>query len=355
MKIKRYWVAGMAEGLALIRKEMGPDAVILESKRRRQKGFWGFFLPRTLEITAAVDGEEDKKTEHKKTETVDYELNNELGRIRTMMEKMISQQKIFVPESGSVFNYWQDRLLRNDVDKEVAAEIIQEIKAASEGKSLTPEVTEALILGRIAKAIRTSDIPAKAKYLSFVGTTGVGKTTTLAKLAADFAFRQRKKTAIITVDTYRIGAVEQLKTYAEITGIPLEVVYTIPEMKQAVEKYRDYEAIFIDTAGRSSKSFLHIAETAQYINWIGDGIVYLVVSATTKLRDIRKIAEAYRQTNYAGLIITKLDETDTYGTILNVCKITSLPIAFVTTGQNIPDDINPADAGRLAEMVLGED
>ena len=204
-------------------------------------------------------------------------------------------------------------------------------------------------------SIHTNTIPPKVKYISFVGTTGVGKTTTLAKLAANFAFQQGKKTAIITVDTYRLGAVEQLKTYTEITGIPLDVIYNLSEMQRAVEKYRDFDVILIDTAGRSAKNFLHIAEAAQYINCISGGVVFLVISATTKLRDIDKIAEAFKRVNYTSLILTKLDETETYGTILNICRLTSLPITYVTTGQSVPEDIEPVDVSRLAAMVLGED
>lgn len=355
MKIKRYWVASMAEGMAQIRREMGPNAVIIECKKRRQHGLIGFFLPRTLEITAAVDAEEEKPEEQKSVPNVNKELNDELGQLKSMMQRIISHQTITIPQADTVFNYWLERMVKNDVEKVYAEEILRDIQTASEGKSLTPEVMEALILSRISKAIRTNSIPPKAKYISFVGTTGVGKTTTLAKLAANFAFQQGKRTAIITLDTYRLGAVEQMRTYTEITGIPMEVVYNLTEMKQAVEKFRDFDIVLIDTAGRSAKNFLHIAETAQYTNYVSDGVVFLVVSATTKMRDIHTIAQSFQRIRYNGIILTKLDETDSYGVVLNICRLTSLPITYVTTGQNVPDDIEAVDAGRLAEMVLGDD
>ncbi|RJX27851.1 MAG: flagellar biosynthesis protein FlhF [Dethiobacter sp.] len=355
MKIKRYRVSSMREGLAQIRKEMGSNAVIIESKKRRQKGLKGFFLPKTMEITAAVDTNGERQEEYKKMPSGSKNVDDELNELKSMMQIIISQQENNLPQGSSAFNYWLKRLTDNDVDRDYALEILSGIQTVSEGKNLTAEITEMLVLNRINKTILTKEIHPKAKHISFVGPTGVGKTTTLAKLAANFAFKQGKKVAIITADTYRIGAVEQLKTYTEITGIPLEVVYTLKEMHRAVEKCKEFDFILIDTAGRSAKNSLHIAETAQYINCLSEGIVFLVVSATTKMRDLHKITQAYKRSNYNSLILTKLDETETFGTILNVCRLTALPIAYITTGQNVPDDIEPANASRLADMVLGED
>ncbi len=353
MKIKRYRVPSMQEGLSQIRREMGSDAVIIDSRRKRQKGLKGFFVPRTLEITAAVDSA--RGSEEYKAPAVSSSVDDEIRQIKSMMQKIISDQGNKAPIADRVFDYWQKRLTNNDVDRDFVLEMLSDIQTASGGKSLTAEVMETLIQNSVSRIISTGEIPKGTKYISFVGPTGVGKTTTLAKLAAGFSFQDGKKVAIITVDTYRIGAVEQLKTYAQITGIPLDVVYTQEELNKAVEKYDDYDHILIDTAGRSARNSLHIAETAKYVNSLEGGTVFLVISATTKMRDLCKITEAYSLSNYNNLILTKLDETETFGTILNLCRLTSLPITYITTGQSVPEDIEPADARRLAEMVLGED
>lgn len=356
MKIKKYRTYNVQEGMAQIRKEMGPDAVIIENRKRRQKGFKGFFLPRMVEITAAVD------TPQKKEEITTHNffnsgkiMDDELGQLKNLMKKILAQQENSLSEGNSLLQYWLKRLIDNDVEREYALDVLTDIQAVSAGKENTAEVIETLILNRIGKSILTDDIPTGAKFISFVGPTGVGKTTTLVKLAANFTFRQGKKTAIITVDTYRIGAVEQLKTYAEITGIPLDVVYTLKDMQKTIDTYRDYDHIFIDTTGRSAKNPLQIAETAQYMNCLTDAVIFLVVSATTKMRDLRRITQSFQRCGYNRIILTKTDETETYGTILNVCRLTSMPITYITTGQNVPDDIESADSGRLAEMALGEE
>ncbi|MBS4021274.1 MAG: flagellar biosynthesis protein FlhF [Dethiobacter sp.] len=356
MKIKKYTALSMQDGLSRIRREMGPDAVIIESRKRRHKGFQGYFLPKMLEITAAVDSSEEKKKDKYHSALSDGpNVGEEFVQLKNMMQKILSQQEINATEGDKTLAYWQKRLIGNDVESEYATDLLSGIAPLSDSKNLSSEIMETLVLSKLSKSILTAELPKKIKYISFVGPTGVGKTTTLAKLAADFTYRQNKKTAIITVDTYRIGALEQLKAYSEITGIPLCVVYSVEEMKAAVEKFKDSDVVLIDTAGRSAQNPLQIAETAQYLNCIATGAVFLVISATTKVRDLRKIAQAFSKTGYNGLILTKIDETDTFGNFLNVCRITSLPIYYITTGQNVPDDIEPAAGERMADMVLGED
>lgn len=148
-----------------------------------------------------------------------------------------------------------------------------------------------------------------------------------------------------------------MKTYAGITGIPVEVVFTPEEMKGTVEKFKDKDIVLVDTAGRSSKSAVQISETGSFLNCLptGAGAVFLVVSATTKPRDLKKIAQGYKRLDYDYLVFTKMDETETYGVLLNMCHFTGLPIVYITTGQSVPEDIEASDAGKLANMVLGVD
>lgn len=190
----------------------------------------------------------------------------------------------------------------------------------------------------------------------FIGPTGVGKTTTIAKLASELSVTQRKKVALLTVDTYRIAAAEQLRTYASILEIPFRVIYSVEEMKQAAEDFKDYDYIMVDTAGHS----LHNDELKEgvesFIRVLEDELEcenYLVLSATTKYRDLIEIADVYSKMVAYKLIFTKMDETGAKGNLYNIRMHTGAPIAYITNGQNVPDDIAVFDAQRIVKNLLG--
>ena len=195
----------------------------------------------------------------------------------------------------------------------------------------------------------------KTKYIFFVGPTGVGKTTTIAKIASTLKLTKKTRVALITADTYRIAAVEQLKTYANILGIPLEVVYSADEMDKTIDELKEFDLVFVDTAGRSHQN----AEQVQDIKKILDKVpeedkeVYLVLSATTKYKDLKKISEVYRKITEYYLIFTKLDETDTVGNIFNIHMLTGAQLSYATWGQNVPDDIGKMDAQKMTKQLLG--
>ena len=203
---------------------------------------------------------------------------------------------------------------------------------------------------------RLKTAPEKGAQIQvFVGPTGVGKTTTLAKLAARYALYQGERVGIITIDHYRIGAVEQLRTYADITGLPLEVVMTPRELRHALDKLSGCQRILIDTAGRSTLNLVHIQELANYLGNLPPAEIFMVISATTKAQDLKLISENFRCMNYNRLIFTKLDETNTYGVLLNGIYLTGLPVIYITTGQSVPDDICLADLDKISSLILGED
>ncbi len=190
----------------------------------------------------------------------------------------------------------------------------------------------------------------------FIGPTGVGKTTTIAKLASELSVTQHKKVALLTVDTYRIAAAEQLRTYASLLEIPFRVIYSVEEMKQAAEDFKDYDYLMVDTAGhslhndelkQSVESFIRVLEEEM------DCENYLVLSATTKYRDLIEIADAYSEMVAYKLIFTKMDETGAKGNLYNVKMHTGAPIAYITNGQNVPDDIAVFDAQRIVKNLLG--
>ncbi|AOR22944.1 flagellar biosynthesis protein FlhF [Clostridium taeniosporum] len=191
--------------------------------------------------------------------------------------------------------------------------------------------------------------------VALVGPTGVGKTTTIAKLAGKLSLIDKKNVGLITVDTYRIGAIEQLKTYAEIMNIPFEVVITIKEMEEAIESMKDCDVILIDTTGRSSKNTMQISELRAFIEKANPDYISMVISATTKNKDIVSILNGYSELNYDNVIITKLDETTVYGSLYNIIKRSNKPIKYITTGQNVPNDIIAPTKKEMARFILGEE
>lgn len=191
------------------------------------------------------------------------------------------------------------------------------------------------------------------RIISFIGPTGVGKTTTIAKLAAQFALFQRKKVSIITIDTYRIGAVEQLKIYGEIIGASVDVVMNPVELVEAVEKNIDKDVIFIDTAGRSYKNAMQIRMLKSFLEKIPQGEVFLVLSCSTKEQDLVKNIEKFGPLKFSQFIFTKTDETDNLGAILNLALEFKIPVGYITNGQNVPDDIEVMNPDKLVKTLLG--
>jgi flagellar biosynthesis protein FlhF len=206
-------------------------------------------------------------------------------------------------------------------------------------------------IGKIEPIHLTED---KNVIVAFIGPTGVGKTTTIAKLAAKFTLYHEKKVAMITADTFRVGAIEQLKTYGELLEIPVEVIYGNDDIKTALNRVKGYDLVLIDTMGSSPNNKMQIKKVKSLLDAVNPTDIYMVISATTKSRDIGDILNNYKELNFNKLIITKLDETRTYGTIMNAVKMTDSNLSYFTVGQNVPDDIEIASAEKLAGMILGE-
>ena len=338
-----------------IKKDLGPEAVIIESRKVREKGLRGLFAPVKVEITAAVDTPLHKPVAvTREKELQDQRVQHEIVELKQMVHQLVNrQQKQSIEEKGPFYR-WMQRLIDNDVEPALAQQILSEIHEdfAAEN-ALSDEVIELILLKKVRERLRISELPEGTRIMAFVGPTGVGKTTTLAKLAARYALYHNKQVGMITIDTYRIGAVEQLRTYADITGMPIEVVMTPKDMPRALERLADRELILVDTAGRNSKNSMQVSELSTFMAALPSAETFLVVSATTKTKDLRQIIENFRKVGFNRLIFTKLDETDSYGALLNIAQTAALPVTFVTTGQNVPDDIEGANAEKLAKMILG--
>lgn len=338
----------MQEAVERLRQEFGRDAVILHTRQKR-RGPFGLFGKPVYEIIGAVDPDAAKretaaaKSVQSKPQTPPQQPPYQ-GR----------RELIFPQEMDGIFQ----ELLTTGIPRELAGTLIADVLRSlpeaewTNVQRLWTELTE-----QIAREITTVEPwsleEGQSKIAVFIGPTGVGKTTTIAKIAANFALVAHKKVGVITTDTFRIAAVDQLRTYADIIGIPLEVAFSPKELNGAIAKMKDRDLILVDTAGRSPNNQLHINELRSYFNEI-DVEVHLVVSATTKENDVPKIVDVFGEIPIDRVIITKLDETSSYGIILHVVKLAKAPISFITTGQGVPDDIEVADGHHIAKLILGD-
>ena len=250
-------------------------------------------------------------------------------------------------------------MIGNEVNEQYANQIIDEITRLQ--KPDVPfdyalaEVYQKMIL-KFGQPSGITPAVQGPKVVFFIGPTGVGKTTTIAKLASKFSVVEKKKVALLTADTYRIAAAEQLRTYADILEVPCRVIYSDEEVEQALRDFKDYDYIMVDTAGHSHQNEKQ-RENMNSIIHSADGLaekeVYLVLSATTKYRDLISIADTYSKLTDYKLIFTKLDETTTLGSLLNLRLYTGASISYVTDGQNVPDDISEFSPQKTVKLLLG--
>ena len=280
-------------------------------------------------------------------------------------EKSLSQDDANIVYSKSanerVLGLINNKLCDNEVEKKYVAEILKEIedslKKETEIDNILSAVYQKIIL-KLGKP-RTITLSQKTKLVFFIGPTGVGKTTTIAKIASKFKLEKYAKVAFITSDTYRIAAVEQLNTYAAIIDCPVDVVYGPDELKDSLESFKNYDLVLVDTAGRSHKSKEQMDELRELINAAYeysndyDVEIYLTLSVTTKYKDLVNITKTYSDIKDWGVIFTKLDETCSLGNIINVKMLTDAPLSYTTSGQNVPNDIEVINQQFIAKQLLG--
>ncbi|MBC7342896.1 MAG: flagellar biosynthesis protein FlhF [Clostridia bacterium] len=343
--MKRYYATSIPEALNQVRKDLGRDAIIVDQRRVRRGPWWNILGRRYWEITAAADDNS-------------YSSLSPFVQIEQRVQKVESWLQEFSRNTAAArkaaeADRWREVLEKADLNSSLIDRVLSSLPEGYRN-SQPPEVIWEQLVEQLAGLFAPgSGMQPSSKVLSFVGPTGVGKTTTLAKLAALMAVYHRKRVALITTDTYRIGAVEQLRTYAEILGVPLEVANSPGQLRQQVSAHQDKDYIFIDTAGRPSRNAMMIQEVAGFTKGVGSSETYLVLSCGTKTEDLFRIVKDFRPTQYRKLIFTKLDETESLGNIANIGASTGLPIAYITTGQRVPDDIEAAQPRRLAELIVG--
>ena len=263
-------------------------------------------------------------------------------------------------ETSRFLRLLYNTMIDNDIDERYVNELVSNAdKAGKPGAKLDhylSAVYQKMIL-RFGKADGIAEPAGKGPVVVFfIGPTGVGKTTTIAKVASSLSVNDKKKVALLTTDTYRIAAADQLRTYASILEVPFRVIYSEDELLIACDDFKDCDYILVDTAGHSHKSEELLARQRSYMACLPETFTkqcFLVVSATTKYKDLKKIVDNYKTVSEFQLIFTKLDETSTLGSLYNIRCYSESPIAFVTCGQNVPDDIETFNAQRIVKQLLG--
>ncbi|KYH32649.1 flagellar biosynthesis protein FlhF [Neomoorella mulderi] len=375
MKIKRYLARDMQEAYLAIRRDLGPEAVIVATRQVRQPGLKGFFLPPRLEVTAALEEAPERRLSQPEAPAGKAALQpgngkgevtpagavspaggrnsgrygleglqRELAEIKAALNRLVRPGSAPVPEHLLAL---RQRLLAQELEEELVALLLDGIETTG-GTEIIGDVIRSRLADHLSHQVASQS---RQRVQAFIGPTGVGKTTTLAKIAARYSLYQEQKVGLITLDTYRIGAVDQLKTYAEIMGLPLEVAMTPRELRASLENLKHCDVVLVDTAGRAPENKAMLAETRGFLEVVPEREVYLVLSCATRRQDLLRAVENFRSLKYNRLIFTKLDETSCPGVMLTVAAAAGVPLAYITTGQDVPDDLEPADPHLLARRI----
>ena len=277
-------------------------------------------------------------------------LEEEIAQMKALLAEVLGRD----PKKGTVSLH--EALKLQEVSEEVLAEIATQSTAGETLADIHSPSAKNTLVNYLNDHVKFTDGIKLNRHgvriVALLGTTGVGKTTTLAKIAAKFVLEQRTSVALITADTYRISAVEQLKTYSDILELPLEIVYTPAELASALERHRDKELILIDTAGRSQHNEYQMRELEEFLRVNPRIEKHLVISATTKLTDARQIMNKFMQVVPDKIIFTKTDETGSLGMIINLLRDSNYSLSYLTTGQSVPDDIERANVEVLTELLM---
>jgi flagellar biosynthesis protein FlhF len=392
MFVKRYVAKDMQEAMDKIRRELGNDAVILNSRYRRNKGFKNLFKKKLLEVMVAYDPKEKKnsiapaaiveskvKAEEKKEEAKETEkwtlpqvtseekkesdtekldsLSEKLTELQNAMNEFASKlnmsQTIEIPDSNEEIDGLYEKIVKEEVYHELAKSIVSDVQDVTSKMHTEPlKVIEQVIIDKIGEAEPIKLKKFKRNVIVLLGPTGVGKTTTLVKLAGHYACEHGLKVGFINTDTFRVAAQEQLKIYSEIMDIPCNIVYTPEDLKGALKEQEDRDLVLVDTAGKSIGDKEYKRDIEDLLSVCEPDEVLLTVSVTTGYKACQAIIENFSFVKDYKLAITKLDEVDSWGNVLNIIEFAKKPIAYITMGQSVPDDIEEADAAKIAGNIV---
>ncbi|OPJ57106.1 flagellar biosynthesis protein FlhF [Alkalithermobacter paradoxus] len=373
MQIRKFTGDNTQEVMDKVKKELGEKAIILHTKRVKKDGFLGLLKKEKVEILAAIENENvdikpSEKLEVKKVDIKPQKHNNislrdnieshdvknikeEIQELKEFLKKINNKVTIGFDKEGKIndkFKEIYDKLKMKGVSSQLIEDILLSMDISYEQDIQADKHLENYLVEKFDKPSSKFN----KKINVFVGPTGVGKTTTLAKLASESVLKYDKKIGLLTLDTYRIGAVDQLKVYAEILNCPIEVVYDVSDINQSIERLKNRDLIFVDTAGRSHKNKKHMKELKDILDTFNDKDVYLVINANWNVDDIKDIINEYSFLQEYKIIVTKLDETNRLGIILDILSISNKSIVYTTFGQNVPDDIEEFDIKKYINELL---
>ncbi len=366
-----------------MRRELGDDAVILHTRNVDRGGFFGFGRKKThVEVTASKDArilEPELQLSYEQRQykraaadaprrdgpgpsppaATPHDMVAEVRELRKLVETLSNEIDVKdLPEPAAA---WVGQLTAQGVAKPLARRLVTEAARdlddgePAEGKDLFGEALRAAIARMIRTTAGISDKGKRgARVIAMIGPTGVGKTTSIAKLASVLALKEKRRVAFVTADTYRIAATEQLRVYADLIHVPMDVVYGPHDMQKAIDGHMQRDYVFIDTAGSSQFNDQQMAELSEYIDAAQCDEVHLLLSATTAMHEVGAIVERFSAASPTCVLFTKLDETTRQGMLLNTLAETPLPVSYLSIGQSVPDDIELATAERITEWVLGE-
>ncbi len=387
MFIKRFVANDMQEAIRKINREFGPDAVIIESKSVRCKGLTGLFKKKMVEVVAAYEPNQTGKPETKKlevkkaapqeavqntaennpqqaaeaTENIQVKmLDRQIRELRSVMQdftnKIRTVDKEAPPDFTDDVQSLYSQLRQHDVQEELCREIADQAQGIKSRRGVDVNaVGQQLVCDRLGESVPLKLKKFERNVLIFMGPTGAGKTTTLAKLAGTLKFKENLSVGLINTDTYRVGAMEHIRLYAEIMDIPLLMAYNAEELGQALETLSDKDVVLIDTAGKNIRDDASQQELKQLVEAAQADEVFLVVSVITGAKTCRDVIQHYSFLDDYKLIITKLDETDAWGNILNIADYSKKRLTYVTVGQNVPEDIREANTKWLVRNIIGEE
>ena len=351
MQIKKYRASTIREAISKVKDILGPEAMIISTKRVKDG-----LDSHLFEVSAIPAGGDDSPM----TATTLGEVKSELMSIKDMIYLLNHSSGMIekLAMNPAILNFYT-RLIRNGVREEYARIFLKEPDSLGEsvsgtsvagGKVLEGAITEIKRIIKIGDPFETNN---KGPVVAvFVGTTGVGKTTTVAKIAAELMLKRRKKVGLLSIDNYRIGALEQIRTYANILGIPCFQAFNKKDLYFALGRMEGRDVILIDTAGQSQYDKARMEELRKIIPNDLPISSHLLLSVATAASEMHKTASNFSPLNFQTYIFTKIDESERCGSIVNQLMTRNLPISYITTGQNVPEDIEKANRERLVKLFF---